>query len=270
MLGAISWSVARDEDGSPVASSRASGICPGRASPLASSRRCIPPICPTCLFLSADNIASAGYPQSGRGQPAAVSTEVATPGCWRNTTQPDGRSTAQTAASDQREQPESRSHQPFDLRLQVGGGSVNVIAGAQNEVHRGAPRCARCASSSGAVRTTSFGSSPSAPAVAHGPTRVRPAAGVLPRPATALRPFWRPSMVFLRSSLVFLWLRCLFLLCLLRRSVRSRSGIASITSSISRDSIAIAMPAIGRGYRLRLCRLQQRSPSPSAWSGRRR
>ncbi|WP_328834762.1 DUF6192 family protein [Streptomyces europaeiscabiei] len=66
-------------------------------------------------------------PQGGRGQPAAVSTEIAPPGRWhRDTTQPDGQSTAQTAARDQREQPENRSHQPFDLRLQVGGGSLGT------------------------------------------------------------------------------------------------------------------------------------------------
>src|SRR6478735_1556840 len=49
------------------------------------------------------------------------------------------RSTPQTTAHDQHEYPEDRSHQPFDLRLQVGGGSVLGIAvqGVDRVLRRG-------------------------------------------------------------------------------------------------------------------------------------
>lgn len=39
----------------------------------------------------------------------------------------DRRSTPETPAHDQREHPEYRSHQPFDLRLQVSGGSSTLL-----------------------------------------------------------------------------------------------------------------------------------------------
>ncbi len=76
-------------------------------------------------------------PSPDRSTPATQRNHAGVPGRVSSiSSYGSRRSTPQTVAHDQREHPESRSHQHFDLQLQVGGGSLDVLHPMSCIAHR--------------------------------------------------------------------------------------------------------------------------------------